>query len=356
MDVRNLISFDDVDIEWWDSLYALCRDIMSRPDDYRDACRGKLLASLFFEPSTRTRFSFQAAMLRLGGSLFGFSNPNETSMSKGESLADTIRMTSCYADTIVMRTKQEGAAKAASLYSEVPIINAGDGGHLHPTQTLTDLTTIARVRGGVGDITVGLCGDLKYGRTVHSLVTALAKFPNIRFVLIAPEVLKMPDYMLTFMRSRGMAYSVCDSLEEAIDSLDVLYMTRIQRERFGEETAASSIDDIMSRFTLTVDKLRRAKADLTVLHPLPRVTEIERAVDNDPRAKYFEQARYGMYIRMALLLKLTSLPRGASYPQNEGGHACDNPECVTRTELYLPRLVTPDGACGYCDKQKRAAV
>ena len=346
MSIRHLISFDDVSVSWWNELFTSAQDIIAHPEDYRDACRGKLMASLFYESSTRTRFSFQAAMLRLGGSLFGFSNPADTSISKGESLADTIRMTSSYADTIVMRTAQEGAALSASLYSEVPIINAGDGGHLHPTQTLTDLTTIARARGGIGGITVGLCGDLKYGRTVHSLVTALAKFHGIRFVLIAPDALQMPEYMLNFMRERFIDFTVAPTLADAIDDLDVLYMTRIQRERFNGE----DVDAIRLGFTLTTELLQGAKRDLTILHPLPRVDEIERAVDADRRALYFEQARLGMYIRMALLLKFTHAPRIADYPPHEGGHTCANPRCVTATELYLPQRPGKNGACGYCDK------
>ena len=345
----HLIDFADVSVEWWHELYASCQDILARPDDYRDACRGKLLASLFFEASTRTRFSFQAAMLRLGGNLFGFSNPADTSLAKGESLADTIRMTSSYSDTIVMRTTQEGAALAASLYSEVPVINAGDGGHLHPTQTLTDLTTIAQVRGTVGGITVGLCGDLKYGRTVHSLVTALAKFPSVRFVLIAPNALQMPEYMLAFMRANLIDFTVAQSLSDAIDELDVLYMTRIQRERFNSEDV--DFDALMTNFTLTAAIMERAKTELTVLHPLPRTNEIDRAVDFDARARYFDQAKLGMYIRMALLLKLTHRPRGVAYPTNEGpGLACSNPRCVTATEKYLPPRLKSDGSCGYCDK------
>lgn len=349
MDVRNFISFDDVDLGWWDSLYSLFRHIIAHPAEYQDACSGKLLASLFFESSTRTRFSFHAAMLRLGGGIFGFANPKDSSIAKGESLADTIRMVSTYSDVIVMRTQQEGAAKAASLYSEVPIINAGDGGHLHPTQTLTDLATISMLRGKIGDFTIGLCGDLKYGRTVHSLVTALSKFKNIKFCLIAPEGLEMPDYILRFMRMKGMEYTECSGLEEAMSSLDVLYMTRLQRERFDDSYEDHHSDDL-SGFVLTADKLRSATNDLIILHPLPRIEEIERAVDADPRAKYFEQAKYGMYIRMSLLLKFTLLPRAMIIPQNEGGHVCLNPVCVSQTESYLPVLKTENNACGYCDK------
>lgn len=350
MEIRNLIDFDDVGLDWWNALYASACDIMAHPGDYADACRGKLLGSLFYEASTRTRFSFQSAMLRLGGSLFGFSNPNDTSISKGESLSDTIRMTSLYSDTIVMRTSQEGAARAASMYSEVPVINAGDGGHLHPTQTLTDLTTIACVRGKIGGFTIGLCGDLKYGRTVHSLVTALSKFPDIKFCLISPDALKMPDYMLAIMRAKGLDFTECASLDEAIPMLDVLYMTRVQRERFPKDFSAEVIDAVSAPFLLTADKLRAARPDLTILHPLPRVSEIERAVDLDPRALYFEQARYGMFIRMALLLRFTSLPRRAVVMPSEGGHMCGNPACVSATEKYLPRLVTASGACEYCGK------
>jgi len=349
MAIRHLIGFEDISLQCWDELYASCRDIIARPDDYKDACRGKILASLFFESSTRTRFSFQAAMLRLGGSMFGFSNPLDTSLAKGESLADTIRMTSSYSDTIVMRTPQDGAAEAASMYSEVPVINAGDGMNQHPTQTLADLTTIAEVRGEIGNITVGLCGDLKYGRTVHSLVTALAMFPNIKIVLIAPDALKMPEYMLFFMRSHFIEYTEVSSLDAAIGDLDVLYMTRIQRERFGGED--SNFDKISADFILTPATLRRAKPDLAILHPLPRIDEIHRAVDWDPRAKYFDQARYGMYIRMALLLRLTHLPREFPCPIVEDRPSlCKNPRCVTKTERYLPYLQNKNGSCRYCGK------
>ncbi|NLB29887.1 MAG: aspartate carbamoyltransferase, partial [Clostridiales bacterium] len=315
-----------------------------------NACQGKLLGSLFFEASTRTRFSFHAAMLRLGGGIFGFSNPKDSSISKGESLADTMRMVSTYSDVIVMRTSQEGAAKAASMYSEVPIINAGDGGHLHPTQTLTDLATISMLRGKIGGFTIGMCGDLKYGRTVHSLVTALSKFKDIKFCMIAPPGLEIPEYLLKFMRGHGLQYTECSNLEEAMSSLDILYMTRIQRERFYDTYDEEHIYTDLSDFILTADKLRSASDDLIVLHPLPRVDEIERAVDADPRAKYFEQAKYGMYIRMSLLLKFTLLPRAVVTPQVEGGHACQNPVCVSQTERYLPKLVTDTGACGYSDK------
>ncbi|MDR0915568.1 MAG: aspartate carbamoyltransferase [Oscillospiraceae bacterium] len=346
--IRHLIGVSDITTSWWNSLFSLCREIIAHPQDYSDANRGKVMASLFFEPSTRTKFSFQAAMLRLGGSVFGFENANDTSASKGESLADTIRMTSAYSDVVVMRSPSEGAARAASLYSEVPLVNAGDGGHQHPTQTLTDLATLAVTRGEIRDLTVGLCGDLRYGRTVHSLVEALAKFPNIRFVLTAPPELAMPDYVTRFMRARNLTFTEVPTLDDALPQLDVLYMTRVQRERVIQSATQSTME-YSDDFILTRDKLARAKRDLTILHPLPRVNEIAPEVDLDPRAKYFDQARYGMYIRMALLLKLCAQPRTAPEPVAVGGAKCANPACITRREPYLPDLRNDDGGCGYCD-------
>jgi len=348
---RHIVSISDASLAWWDELYSLCRQIIQRPEVFSGACRGKLMASLFFEPSTRTKFSFQTAMLRLGGGVFGFENANDISAAKGESLADTIRMTATYSDVIVMRSPYEGAAKAASLYSEVPVINAGDGGHMHPTQTLSDLATIAQTRGGIGGITVGLCGDLKYGRTVHSLVTALAMFPDIKFVLISPNELAMPDYMLKFMRARDMVYDICGDLRDALPSLDVLYMTRAQTERAGGGAGLSDA------FMLNAAKLQSAKSDLVIMHPLPRVNEISPDVDSDPRAKYFDQARFGMYIRMALLLKLTALGRSApEAAAATGGSRCENAACVTRRELYLPPLKNADGSCAYCDTTKQLII
>lgn len=301
MSFRHLIDFGDLTRGEWEEIYGRCQNIMDHPKDYMDVCRGRIQANLFFEPSTRTKFSFQTAMLRLGGSVFGFDDPNSSSTAKGESLKDTIKMVSAYADVIVMRNPKEGAAKAASLYSEVPVINAGDGGHMHPTQTLADLTTIQRFRGGIDGVSVGLCGDLKNGRTVHSLIKALAKFEKVRFYLIAPRELAIPDYMRTFMQEHNLWFTEVTGLEPVIPRLDVLYMTRIQRERFIDPLAYERNKGI---YVLTRRKLDRAKPELMVLHPLPRVDEIALDVDDDPRALYFEQARCGMYARMALLMDL----------------------------------------------------
>ncbi len=334
MGIRHLINIQDVSVAWWDQLYSLCCEIIQKPSDFSDACRGKVMASLFFEPSTRTNFSFQAAMMRLGGNVFGFTDPNASSTAKGETLADTIRMVGAYADTIVMRNPKEGAAMAASLYSEVPVVNAGDGGHMHPTQTLTDLTTISQLRGRIADLNVGLCGDLKNGRTVHSLVLALSKFPNINYYLISPRDLAMPDYMLSFLKASGQRYIEITGLESTIPQLDVLYMTRIQKERFIEPLEYEKLRGV---YGLTKRKLERAKRDLLIMHPLPRVDEISPDVDADPRAVYFEQARYGMYIRMALLLQTTHLPRQKPEEVAIGLEpVCTNPSCITQTERYLP--------------------
>lgn len=350
LEFRHLISIEDVSLPLWEELYALCEDIMARPDKYSLACSGKVLATLFFEPSTRTNFSFQAAMMRLGGSVFGFSEPGATSTAKGETFADTVRMMSSYADAIVIRSPYEGAALAASLYSEVPIINAGDGGHMHPTQTLTDLTTIRRKRGAIEKLTVGLCGDLLYGRTIHSLVMALAKFPEMSFYLISPRELSIPDYMLDYLRRHNQRYIETTNLESVLPQLDVLYMTRVQRERFEDQAKYERLKNV---FILNRRKLMMAKEDLLVMHPLPRLEEIARDVDDDPRAAYFEQARYGMFIRMALLHKLTHMPRIPAKPVGDNtSHVCSNERCITRKETYLPRLARPGAPerCAYCDK------
>jgi len=351
VDVRHLVSIEDVTAEWFAGLYRLCRDMITSPERYVDACHGKVMASLFFEPSTRTNFSFQSAMMRLGGSVFGFSDPSGTSASKGESLADTVRMVSAYADAVVMRSPLEGAAKAGSLYSEVPLINAGDGGHMHPTQTLTDLTTICEKRGSVEGLNVGLCGDLKNGRTVHSLVMALTKFPNIQYTLIAPREMAMPSYVLAAIRERGQQYREVTSLESTIPQLDVLYMTRIQKERF---TDPLEYERNRGLYILTRRKLDRAKNDLLIMHPLPRVDEISPDVDDDPRAVYFEQARYGMFIRMALLHRLLHQPRTPCAPAYDPTpRLCQNNRCVTAGEHYLPnqtRQLAGETVCAYCDK------
>ena len=348
--MRHLIDFGDLSRQEWDALYQRAGQIIDEPEQFIDVCRGKVAASLFYEPSTRTNFSFQTAMLRLGGTVFGFADPSSSSVSKGETLKDTIKMVSSYADVVVMRTPWEGAAKAASLYSAVPVVNAGDGGHMHPTQTMADLTTITRLRGAVDGLNVGLCGDLKNGRTVHSLIKAMEKFQNIRFSLIAPRDLAIPEYLRRFMRERGMPFIEVTGLEPVIPQLDVLYMTRIQRERFIDPLEYERNKGV---YILTRAKLSRAKENLLVMHPLPRVDEIAVDVDDDPRAVYFQQARYGMFARMALLADLANQPRQTPSPVEIGqGPVCRNPRCITQTERYLPPLVKRAGGtdcCAFCD-------
>ena len=288
-----------------DALIAKANDIIADPTAYAHKCDGKILATLFFEPSTRTRLSFESAMLSLGGQVLGFSSAASSSASKGESVADTIRVVSCYSDIIAMRHPKEGAPLVASMHSEVPIINAGDGGHNHPTQTLTDLLTIQREKGRVDHLTVGFCGDLKFGRTVHSLINALSRYEGIRIVLVSPEELKLPSYVKTeALKKKNIEYVQTTDLEAVMPELDILYMTRVQRERFFNEEDYLRLKD---SYILTPDKLRTAKEDLCILHPLPRVNEIAVAVDDDPRACYFKQAKNGRYIRMALILKLLGI-------------------------------------------------
>ena len=300
--MRNLIDITDLTVQEIDELIATACDIIANPDKYCDACRRKKLATLFFEPSTRTRLSFEAAMLELGASVLGFSEANSSSASKGESVADTVRVVGCYADIIAMRHPKEGAPMVASMHSPVPIINAGDGGHNHPTQTLTDLLTIHREKGHFDNLTVGLCGDLKFGRTVHSLIHALSRYTGIHFVLISPEELSLPSYIIhDVLEKKGMSYEETQDLEAVMPKLDILYMTRVQRERFFNEADYIRLKD---SYILTLDKLKNAKEDLCILHPLPRVNEIATSVDNDSRACYFKQAHNGKYIRMALILKL----------------------------------------------------
>ncbi|MCI2106431.1 MAG: aspartate carbamoyltransferase [Intestinimonas sp.] len=348
--MRNLIDFSDVSRAEWETLYRRCSEIIDHPADFLDTCRGRVSANLFYEPSTRTNFSFQAAMLRVGGSVFGFADPNSSSVSKGETLKDTITMVSGYADVVVMRNPKEGAAKAASLYSYVPVINAGDGGHMHPTQTAADLTTITRLRGGIDGLSIGLCGDLKYGRTVHSLIKALAKFDHIKFYLISPRELAVPEYIRRFMKENNQWNVEVTGLEAVIPQLDVLYMTRIQRERFTDPLEYERNKGI---YILNRRKLDRARKDMLVMHPLPRVDEITQDVDDDPRAVYFEQARYGMFARMALLSDLANQERRRPDPVEIGtAPICSNPRCITQTERYLPPLVKEnDGVtcCAYCD-------
>lgn len=300
--MRSLIDINDLSTEEICHLIDTANDIMANPDKYSEKCRHKKLATLFYEPSTRTRLSFESAMLELGGSVIGFSEATSSSSAKGESVADTAKTVSCFADIIAMRHPKEGAPMVASLAASIPVINAGDGGHNHPTQTLADLITISREKKRLDNMTVGLCGDLKFGRTVHSLINALSRYEGIRFVMISPEELKVPDYVLQdVLQKKEIPYHETVSMEEAMPELDVLYMTRVQRERFFNEADYIRLKD---SYILTPEKLVNAKKDLSILHPLPRVNEISVAVDSDPRACYFKQVLYGKYIRMALIMML----------------------------------------------------
>ncbi len=350
LETHSLIDPMDLSVQEMEELFLLADDIKQRPNLYINACEGKLMGNLFYEPSTRTRLSFASAMNRLGGRVVGFSDPSSSSTSKGESIADTARMLSAYADIIVMRHPIEGAPKVASLYSEVPVINAGDGGHNHPTQTLTDLYTIHTVFNRVDNIKIALCGDLRFGRTVHSLIIAMSRYQNIEFFLISPEELKIPHYLKEFMNSKNLKYSEVLTIEEVISQVDVLYMTRIQRERFYDDSDYERLKDV---YLLDAEKMKNAKQDMIVMHPLPRVKEIAKEVDYDPRAKYFKQARYGMFIRMALILKL--LEKGYQ-PQSTRLEAtkyhCKNTRCITKFETE-PEQMMPIGdnyyKCLYCD-------
>ncbi len=300
--MRHLIDILDLSTDEIEQLIATANDIMAHPADYAHRCDGKKLATLFFEPSTRTRLSFEAAMYELGGHVLGFSEAQSSSASKGESVADTVRVVSCYADIIAMRHPKEGAPRVAAMKATVPVINAGDGGHNHPTQTLADLLTIQREKGRFSGLTVGFCGDLQFGRTVHSLIGALSRYPDIHIVLISPDELRVPGYVRKEVLERNhIDFVETHSLEEAMPQLDVLYMTRVQRERFFNEADYVRLKD---SYILTPEKLQAARADLSILHPLPRVNEISVAVDDDPRASYFKQVLYGKFIRMALILKL----------------------------------------------------
>lgn len=303
--MRHLIDIAELSIDEIDEILGLAMDIISNPEKYQDGCKRKKLATLFFEPSTRTRLSFEAAMLDLGGSVLGFSEAASSSASKGESVADTIRVVICYADIIAMRHPKEGAPLIASMYSSVPIINGGDGGHNHPTQTLTDLLTIKTETGKLDNMTVGLCGDLKFGRTVHSLITAMARYENVKFVLISPDELKVPSYIKDDVLSKNnIEWMETGRIDEVMPLLDILYMTRVQKERFFNEADYIRLKD---SYILTREKLKNAKESMRILHPLPRVNEIEYSVDADPRAAYFRQVKNGKYVRMALILKLLEI-------------------------------------------------
>jgi len=303
--MRHLISPLDLSVEELDDILALGQNIMNHPEKYAHVCEGKKLATLFYEPSTRTRLSFETAMLNLGGQVLGFSSADSSSAAKGESVADTIRVISSYADICAMRHPKEGAPTVASMYSGIPVINAGDGGHNHPTQTLTDLITIKILKGRLDNMTVGMCGDLKFGRTVHSLINAMVRYPNVRFILISPHELMIPDYLRREVLDGGnIEYVETSELEKYMPELDILYMTRVQRERFFNEEDYIRLKD---SFILDRSKMAYAKEDMYVLHPLPRVNEISTEVDNDPRAVYFKQAKYGVYVRMALIMTLLGL-------------------------------------------------
>ena len=299
---RSLLDPMDFTLKELNEIFKLAHEIEENPEEFLHVCDGKILATLFYEPSTRTRFSFEAAMLRLGGRVIGFSEPNSSSVSKGESVADTIRTVACYADIVAMRHPKEGAPRIAAEYSSIPVINAGDGGHQHPTQTLTDLLTTMSIKGTLSNLTIGCCGDLKFGRTVHSLIKAMSRYKNNKFVLISPEELSIPDYIRKeVLEKNNIEFKQVEKMEDVMGELDILYMTRVQKERFFNEEDYIRLKD---SYILDGEKMKKAKKDMIVLHPLPRVNEISYEVDNDPRGCYFRQAKYGMYVRMALMAKL----------------------------------------------------
>lgn len=348
----NLIDLNDISSDKWLKIIKLAAEISENPQKYAHVCDGKIMGTLFYEPSTRTQMSFQTAMLRLGGSIIGFDNPATSSVAKGENLKDTTKIVSSYADIMVMRHPSEGAAKAAALTADCPIINAGDGSHLHPTQTLTDMLTIYKEKGRLENLTIGLCGDLKNGRTVHSMCKALSDFKDIRFVFISTPELGMPAYIKDILTVKNCAFSENPSLENAISGLDILYMTRVQKERFSSDEEYYAQKDV---YCLDKRKLAKGKSDLIVLHPLPRVDEIPMDVDDDPRAFYFKQAKNGVFVRMALIMSILENPSqpsplltGQVYPN----FRCSNPACITQKEEYLPKsfLGTEDMCvCEYCD-------
>ena len=359
--MRSLIDIIDFSAEEVQELLTTACDISENPKKYADCCRGKKLATLFFEPSTRTRLSFEAAMYELGGNVLGFSEASSSSASKGESMADTAKILSCYADIMAIRHPKEGAPYVAATNASIPVINAGDGGHCHPTQTLADLLTIYRENGRLNNLTIGCCGDLKYGRTVHSLISALSRYENIKVILIAPEELRLPKYIkYEVLDKHGMEYVETTSLEDVLPELDVLYMTRIQRERFDSFDEYERLKD---SYILTTEKMKLAKDTMRVLHPLPRVNEISVKLDADPRAAYFRQALNGKYMRMALILKLLKeAEEGRQMAElnavEDKRLVCDNPRCISSTEQELPhkfKLVDAEHGiyrCVYCEAKK----
>lgn len=349
---NHLIDLNDLNKNQWEEIVKLAVKIYKKPSAYTGYCSGKILATLFYEPSTRTQMSFQTAMIKLGGSVIGFDNPQNSSVSKGENLVDTVKIVSSYADIIAMRHPLAGSTLASSQYCECPIINAGDGGHLHPTQTLTDLVTLALEIGDLNNIKIGLCGDLKNGRTVHSLIKALCLYDNVEFIFISTKELTVPDYFKSLIINNNCSFKEISTLEEAIPNLDVLYMTRIQKERFASEELYNQQKNV---YILDMPKLEHAKSSLKILHPLPRVDEISLDVDKDSRAIYFKQAKYGVYARMALIITLLrtenddEILKGKNLPQK-----CINPSCITNTELYLSNSYnTFEGGlyCEYCDTE-----
>lgn len=353
MNDKNLIDLEVLSTEQIDKIIKKTKKIMQSPADYRHACDGKILATLFYEPSTRTQMSFQTAMLKLGGRTIGFDNPMNSSVSKGESLKDTITVIGGYSDIIAIRHPTEGTAQAASLYAGVPVINCGDGGHLHPTQTLTDIVTLSCEKGRLSNLKIGVCGDLLNGRTVHSLIKTLAKYPGNSFVLISTKELSVPLYIIDILEKNGCKYELSNNLADAIGDLDMLYMTRIQRERFASEDEYEAQKNV---FVLDREKLSKAREDMIILHPLPRVNEITVDIDEDKRALYFKQAQYGMYGRMALILLLLQ-DEDFLIDNNTPeicAKRCSNPKCITQAEKYLPNLCYEKMGmtmCSFCDKR-----
>lgn len=351
---NHLIDLEDYPKKKWNEMIELAQEIMKNPENFQDRCKGKILATLFYEPSTRTQMSFQTAMIKLGGSIIGFDNPANSSVSKGENLKDTLKIVSGYSNILVMRSPLEGASKVGALVADCPVINAGDGGHLHPTQTLTDLLTLKLEKNKLDGLRIGFCGDLRNGRTVHSLVKALSCYKGNTFTFISTIELQIPLYLKNYLSAKGIDFTVSYSLEEAISELDVLYMTRIQKERFASEEEYFSQKDV---YILDREKMKLANEDMIIMHPLPRVDEITIDIDDDKRAVYFKQANNGVYIRMALILsaiegKVGSVPLfiGQEFPETN----CTNPKCVTHKEDYLPHNFIRNGdvlECEYCEER-----
>ncbi len=350
--MKNLIDVIDLSVKELDDLIYTAEDIIKHPKKYSNKCKGKQLATMFFEPSTRTRLSFESAMLSLGGGVISVTDSFSSSVSKGESVADTVKVADCFVDIIAMRHPKEGAALLASESVKVPVINAGDGGHCHPTQTLADLLTIHQEKGRFCNLTIGMCGDLKYGRTVHSLINALSRYENVKFILISPEELKLPDYVKNeVIKAKNLEYVETTSLEEVLPTLDILYMTRIQRERFESQ---DEYERLKNSFELNAQKMKLARKDCIILHPLPRVNEINTDVDDDPRACYFKQVKNGKYMRMALILALLYGNKGEKKIDYITDKKCNNPRCITSVERgikhkFIKNEIDGTYRCAYCE-------